>query len=256
MKFIDFQNITVIRDKKRILDSVNLSISDGEHTAILGPNGSGKSTLIKLMTREIYPYNMEPNVFTIFGETTWNIQTLRSSLGIVSDSMALFVNPEETCYEIVASCFYNAMNLNKLEVDEKDAQKAVEYLEFMEVGHLKNRLISEVSSGEARRVFIARALAHEPKSLMLDEPTNSLDINAMRKFRTMMSKIAKKGVTLIISTHTMQDIVPEVKNVVMLKNGKVFKAGLKKDVLNEKNLSELFDTDVKLMESAGHYYTV
>jgi iron complex transport system ATP-binding protein len=92
-----------------------------------------------------------------------------------------------------------------------------------------------------------------PKALMLDEPTNSLDINAMRKFRDSISKITKRGVTILISTHTMQDIIPEIKNVVMLKNGKVFMSGKKTEVFTEKNLSELFDTEVKLRQSKGYY---
>jgi iron complex transport system ATP-binding protein len=253
MKILEFKNITVLRDNQRILDGVDLDISTGENTAILGPNGSGKSTLIKLMTREIYPYKMEPHVFRIFGETNWDVTALRKSLGIVSDSMTLFANPDETCFEIVASSFYNTMNLYNMEADKAVAQKAMEHLEFMDVDRLKDRLISEVSSGEARRVFIARALAHNPKALMLDEPTNSLDISAVRRFRETMSKIAKKGVTVIIATHTLQDIIPEVKNVVMLKKGRVFKAGKKKDLLTDKILSELFEVKVKVKNNGGHF---
>ncbi len=256
MKIIEFNNITVIRGAERILDSVNLDISSGDNTVILGPNGSGKSTLIKLMTREIYPYNMEPNVFKIFGENVWDINTLRGSLGIVSDSMMLFANPDETCFEIVASSFYNAMNLYNMEADKNAGKKAMEHLEFMDIAHLKDRLISDVSTGEARRVFIARALAHNTKALMLDEPTNSLDISAVRKFRETMSKIAKKGVTIIIATHTLQDIIPDIQNVMMLKKGKVFKAGKKKDVLTDRNLTDLFETKVKLSENKGHYSIV
>jgi len=254
VKFIEFENISVLRKGNRILDSIDLSISSGENTVILGPNGSGKSTIIKLLTREIYPYNMEPHVFRIFMEDNWNVKSLRWKMGIVSDSMSLFANPDETCFEIVASVFYSAMNLYNTRVDDQIAQKTMRYLKFMDVAHLKDHLISEVSSGEARRVFIARALAHAPRALMLDEPTNSLDISAIKKFRAKMSEIAKKGVTLIIATHTLQDIIPEIKNVVLLKSGRIFKAGKKEDILNEKILSALFDTNVKLFVKDGIYY--
>jgi iron complex transport system ATP-binding protein len=252
-KIIDFKNIIVLRNDTRILDGIDLSIGAGEHTAILGPNGSGKSTLIRLMTREIYPYNMAPKTFRIFGEDTWDIHTLRGKLGIVSDSISLFANPDVNAFDVVASSFYNAMNMYNMEASDEVREKSIKALEFMEVGRLKERPISEISSGEARRVFIARALAHNPKALLLDEPTNSLDIAAMKKFRDTISRIAKKGVTIIISTHTMQDIIPEIKNVVMLKQGKIFTSGKIKDVLTEKNLDGLFEIKVKLTRGKGHY---
>jgi iron complex transport system ATP-binding protein len=253
MKIIEFENVTVLRQGARILDSLDLSVVAGENTAILGPNGAGKSTLIKLMTREIYPYKMEPHVFRIFGETLWDVRSLRGRLGIVSDSISQFANPDETCFEIVASSFHNSMNLYNEEADKKAAAKAMESLEFMEIGHLKDRLISEISSGEVRRTFIARALVHEPKALMLDEPTNSLDISAVLKFRKIMSKIAGRGVTIIIATHTLQDVIPEVKNVVMLKQGKVFFNGEKEKALTDKNLSGLFNVKLHVNENNGRY---
>jgi iron complex transport system ATP-binding protein len=252
-RIIDFKNIIVLRNDVRILDGIDLSIGAGEHTAILGPNGSGKSTLIRLMTREIYPYNMAPKTFRIFGEDTWDIHTLRGKLGIVSDSISLFANPDVSAFDVVASSFYNAMNMYNTEASDEVGEKSISALEFMEVGGLKDRPISEISSGEARRVFIARALAHNPKALLLDEPTNSLDIAAMKKFRDTISRIAKKGVTIIISTHTMQDIIPEIKKVVMLKHGRIFMAGKIGDVLTEKNLGGLFGIKVKLTSEKGHY---
>jgi iron complex transport system ATP-binding protein len=252
-KIIDFKNVTVVRNGTRIIDSVDISIGHGEHTAILGPNGSGKSTLIKLMTREVYPYKMEPFTFKIFDEENWDINTLRGKLGIVSDSISMFVNPDVNCFDVVASSFYNAMNMYNTQVSREVAEKSMEALGFMEVARLKERLISEISSGEARRVFIARVLAHNPKALLLDEPTNSLDIHAMKKFRDTISMIAKKGVTIIISTHTMQDIIPGIKKVVMLKEGKIYLSGKKEEVLTEKNLSGLFGTPIKLVMEKWNY---
>ena len=253
MNIIEFKNITVLRNKTRILDGVDLTIVSGGNTAILGPNGSGKSTLIKLMTREIYPYNMEPNTFEVFGEKVWDVLALRGKLGIVSDSMAQLVNPDVTCFETVVSSFYNTTNMYDMTADKKATEKSMDSLEFMDVGHLKNRFISEVSTGEARRVLIARALAHNPKALMLDEPTNALDIAAVHKFRATMSKIAKNGVTVIIATHTLQDVIPEIKNIVMLKEGKIFLNAVKKQALTKKNLEGLFGIKVELSEDKGHY---
>ncbi len=87
MKIIDFKNITVVRDGKRLLDSLDLQINAGESTAVLGPNGAGKSTLLKLITREFYPLQTEEHTFKIWGSETWNLYELRDRLGIVSDSI-------------------------------------------------------------------------------------------------------------------------------------------------------------------------
>jgi iron complex transport system ATP-binding protein len=196
---------------------------------------------------------MESNTFEVFGERVWDVLALRGKLGIVSDSMAQLINPDVTCFDAVVSSFYNATNMYDMTADKKAVSASMDSLEFMDIAHLKDRLISEVSTGEARRVYIARALAHNPKALMLDEPTNALDIAAVHKFRATMSKIAKKGVTVIIATHTLQDIIPEIKTIVMLKEGKIYLNAPKKKALTEKNLEGLFGIKVELSEKNGHY---
>jgi iron complex transport system ATP-binding protein len=110
-----------------------------------------------------------------------------------------------------------------------------------------------MSSGEARRILIGRALAHDPKALVLDEPTASLDLHAMHELRAILRKLAQAGTSIIVVTHHLPDIIPEIGRVIMIKKGRVLQDGDKRDVLTSALLSELFETPVELVERDGLY---
>jgi iron complex transport system ATP-binding protein len=113
--------------------------------------------------------------------------------------------------------------------------------------------MTEVSSGESRRVVFARALVHEPKALVLDEPANSLDVRAQGEMRDSMRKLADKGVSVIVVTHHLPDIIPEIRRIIALKQGKIFFDGEKEELLNPQRMEELFDVPVGVEEEAGYY---
>ena len=110
-----------------------------------------------------------------------------------------------------------------------------------------------MSSGEARRILIGRALAHDPKALVLDEPTASLDLHAMHELRAILRKLAQAGTSIIVVTHHLPDIIPEIGRVILIKKGRVLRDGAKRDVLTSGLLSELFETPVELVERDGLY---
>src|SRR5215467_8059412 len=179
---LEFQNVTVMRGTKRALDSLTFSIADGEHVAILGPNGSGKSTLIKAITRECYP--VQGSALRILGQDRWNVFDLRVLLGIVSNDLMQTCTRDITGREAVLSGFFGSIGIwpNHHVTPEMEA-RAEEILALLEASHLADRDVNEMSSGEARRILIGRALAHSPKALVLDEPTSSLDFHAMHELR-------------------------------------------------------------------------
>lgn len=239
------------------LDSITATIDAGENVAIIGPNGSGKSTLIKLITRELYPLSMngEPPV-PIMGESIWDVFRLRSLFGIVSGDLQEFFNQRDvSCREVVLSGFFGSARLYPhYEVTPKMAARADELLKFLEIEQIAEKDITDTSTGEARRVLIARALVHRPKALILDEPSNGLDPHASRKFGNSLRKIARAGKSVILVTHHLPDIIPEVSRVMMLKHGRLFADGPKQEVLTSKNLSELFAMPVEVMERNGYYH--
>ena len=126
-------------------------------------------------------------------------------------------------------------------------------LALLEITHLAGRDVNEMSSGEARRILIGRALAHDPKALVLDEPTASLDLHAMHELRAILRKLAQAGTSIIVVTHHLPDIIPEIGRVILIKKGRVLRDGPKREALTSGLLSELFETPVELVERDGLY---
>lgn len=264
---LEFNNVTVMRGDTAALDGVSLWIQPGEDVAIIGPNGSGKSTLIKTITRECYPLastsiadngesaaNAAPPV-RIMGESTWDLFRLRSMLGIISADLQHICERPISCREVVLSGFFGSIGLHPHHrVTRKMEDKTAELLDLLEIAHLADRDMTDMSSGQARRVLIGRALVHEPRALVLDEPNNDLDPRSARRFAEILRKLARSGRSVIMVTHRLQDIIPEIGRVVMIKDGRIFRDGAKQDVLTEANLSELFSIPVEVQEKGGYWY--
>src|SRR3984957_2919173 len=227
---LDFHNLRVMRGQKIGLDDFTLRIEAGEHVAILGPNGCGKSTLIKTITRECYPVARPDSLMSIFGEESWDVFKLRPRLGIVSNDLMLTCTGDASGRDVVLSGFFssNAIYPNH-SVDLGQAAMADDALAELKVSHLAERPVREMSSGEARRVLIARALVHKPRALLFDEPCNSLDLAAQHSLRQTMSALAKAGTAIILVTHELADIVPEIPRVVMMNRGRVIADGPKEE---------------------------
>src|SRR5947209_2350408 len=176
-----------MRGEKLALDAVSLRIEAGEHVAILGPNGSGKSTFIRLITRDCYPLLQDGSGLTILGQRRWNVFELRPLLGVVTNDYVAACIREVTAREAVLAAFHSAIELMPYhKVTEQMRRKAEAELGRLDIAHLADRLMTEISSGEAHRVGIARALVHDPRALLLDEPANSLDLKAQQELRGIL----------------------------------------------------------------------
>jgi iron complex transport system ATP-binding protein len=252
----------VVKGDRRILDGLTLTIHAGEHTAIVGPNGAGKSILVKLLTHEdraLVPADGRSPV-RVFGDDMWNVFELRSQLGIVSADLhhrLVSGNSEGriTAEAAVLSAFLASDGILRYGVVSDDMRRrAAEALGRMGVGHLARRWLDEMSSGEARRVLLARALVTSPRALVLDEPTTGLDLVARHDFMERVRQVARDNTTLILITHHIDEIVPEIDRVILLREGRVAAAGPKRSVLTAERLSDLFAAPIALDESGGYYY--
>lgn len=253
---IEIKNATVKKGENLILDSINFSLKEFEHVAIIGPNGSGKSSLLKLLYKEFYPVFNENCVIKIFNKENWDISELKKLISIVSDSIKKSISESITAEELVLSGFFGSFGLFSIHiVTDKMIEKAKEIINFLEIDKLVNKKIGELSSGELNRFLVARALVNDPKILILDEPTINLDIKATTIFLEYINKIAKeKRSTIILVSHNIHDIIPEIKRVVLLKNGKIFLDGDKRKILKSKNISFLFDYPLTVFkDKTGHY---
>ncbi len=252
---IEFQNVFVQRGNQIGLHGLNLQIECGEHVAILGPNGSGKSTLIKTITRECYPLIRPGTALRILGQENWNIFDLRAHLGIVSNDLMSQCTRDITGRELVLSGFFGSIGIwPNHRVTENMEAASTGAMQRLEVSHLADRWLNELSSGEARRLLIARALIHHPTTLLLDEPTTSLDLPTLREVRATLRNLASSGVGLLLVTHHLDDIVPEIDRVVLLRDGAVYCDGVKTDLLTSRRLSELFRSPLEVFERDGFYH--
>jgi len=254
---LSIDRATVLREDRTLLDALSLSIAPGQHTAILGPNGSGKSTLVKLIERRLYPivHAGGSPVVRIFGRDRWNVAELRSLLGVVSSDLRReFETSNEQALNAVLSGFFASMTLGLDHVvDEAMRRRATEALDRVGATHLAERDVSTLSTGEARRVLIARALVHRPRALLLDEPCAGLDPGTRRRFLDLLSELAREGTTLILVTHHVEEIVPEIGHVVMLRDGRLFDEGPKERLLADDRLSELFGWRMEVERNHGFY---
>ena len=254
---LEMQNVTVIRGGRTVLHALDLTIAQGEHVAILGPNGCGKSTLIKTITRELYPLFDPATVLRLFGRDRWNVSELRTLMGIVSNDVEPFTARPITGLEAVLSGFFSSIGLGYHHaVTDAMRRKARQVMRWLEIAHLSGREVSQMSSGEVRRVMIARALVHEPRALLFDEPSNSLDVIAQMELRQTMRKLAASGLTLLLITHHLPDVVPEIERVLFLRDGRIVADGPKNKLLTAPRLSQLFGTEVGITRRNGHYHLI
>jgi len=223
--------------------------------AILGPNGCGKSTLIKTITRECYPVARDESSMAILGHDTWHVFQLRAVLGIVSNDLMLSCTGDACGRDVVLSGFFSSTAIySNHRVNPAHLALADAVLSDLKISHLADRPVSEMSSGEARRILIARALVHKPRALLFDEPCNSLDLAAQQNLRHTMSTLAQSGTAIILVTHELADIVPEIQRVVLMRQGRIVADGSKEEILQVDRLAALFGVGVEMARRNGHYH--
>jgi len=255
---LSLEHVTVLRgarEQRPALEDVTLQIGAGEHVCILGPNGCGKSTLIKTITRECYPLAREGSSISILGRERWNIFELRSKLGIVSPDLLASCTTDATGQDVVLSGFFSSTRIfPHHHPDPEHVARANEALARLGIAHLANRAVAEMSSGEAKRALIARALVHEPQTLLFDEPSNALDIAAQLQLRNTMRELAQSGLGILLVTHHVSEIIPEIERVVLLREGRVLADGGKSSILTAEHLSNLFGITVRLGQEDGFFH--
>ena len=252
--YLDVHNATVYQGDYRVFDGFDLQLFSGEHTCILGPNGAGKTTLLKLLTREIYPVVKVDSHVKIDGSETAIIWELRKKIGLVSQDLQNQYDAHVLGRDVAMSGLFGAIGMHgHFEITQDQHEQVDATLEQYQLTHLQQRRYWHLSSGQQRRFLLARALIHKPKILILDEPTNGLDLKAAHELLQQLQRLATTGTTLLLVTHHIQEILPEFSRVILLKNGRLI-ADLKKDqALQNEALSNLFDTPLKVHAHNGFY---
>lgn len=254
--FLKIHDAVVRRDGRAILNIDDFELAEGENIALIGPNGAGKSTFVKLITREVLPlWRDEPPVF-YRGNARATLEETKRDLGIVSSSMQSQITVHLPVIEIVVGGLFGALGIpNHCTASPESFKLAEQALAQVGMLEYKDRDVMTLSTGQSRRVLIARALIHNPKVLVFDEPTSGLDPEGMYYVRRTMRDLAAKGTSIILVTHYPEDIIPEIDRVMAIKNAHVFADGKKSEVLTTERMTELFEVPLKIL-SQGDYFSL
>jgi iron complex transport system ATP-binding protein len=251
---LDLNHVTVYRGDTKVFTDLSLEIPLACQTAILGPNGAGKSTLLKLLTGELHPVHREGSYVRLFGQERWNVWALRARLGLVSHDLQHQYLDHVCGTDIVLSGRYASIGVYKhQQFNELDRLRAAQIIEELGVAHLTDRTFSEMSTGEQRRFLLGRALLHQPTALIFDEPTSGLDLKACLQYLDIVRSLIHHGKTIVLVTHHIHEIPPEISRVVLLKQGAIIADGKKPDILTAANLSVLFETPLEVVQANGFY---
>jgi iron complex transport system ATP-binding protein len=251
---LDIKNATVYRGDCCVLENLSFVLEEDRHTAILGPNGAGKSTILKLLTGEVHPVPNDEMSIRLFGEMQWNIWDVRKRLGMVSHDLQHQYLDGVSGLKVVLSGFHASIGIyGHQEFGYGQLARADEVLVDLGAGALRDKRFGEMSTGEQRRCLLGRALVHDPTTLVLDEPTSGLDLTATFHYLDLVRQHMRKGKTVLLVTHHIHEIPPEIKRVVLLKRGRILEDGDKREVLTDRNLTRLFDCPISLAEANGWF---
>ena len=247
----------MFRGSTRVFHHFSLNLEQGCNTAILGPNGAGKTTLLKILTRELYPVVREGSSVQILGNKRSDIWSLRSQLGIVSGDLQYEYIDAARSIEVVLSGFYASVGVwGHQEFTVEQTYRAESILRNLAMDSMANRKYGSLSTGQQRRLLLGRALVNDPPSLLLDEPTTGLDLTATFQYLETMRQLMIDGRTLVLVTHHIHEIPPEILRVVLLKDGEIFADGDKETVLTGQNLSVLYDQPIQLVQKQSWYQAI
>jgi iron complex transport system ATP-binding protein len=259
--FLHLAHVNVARGENIVLHDINLSVNAGEHIAILGPNGCGKSTLIKTITCDCYPIVQPDTTINIFGRERWDLTELKKRLGIVATELPGRHTLTTTGRDAVLTGFFSSSTLwPNLTVTEPMQTRADEVLEQIDAVSLANKPVGEMSAGQQRRIMIGRALVGSSSTgtdrqmLLLDEPSNALDLASQRDLRNLLRRLAQHRTGILLITHHVSDIIPEIDRILLMKDGRIVADGPKSNLLTARGLSELFKTEVHLTQKDGFYH--
>lgn len=255
-KLIEIRNATIWRGSTCVFENLSLDIEQHERVAILGPNGSGKSTLLMTINRQLYPASLPGSSVRILGKDKWNVWELRKRIGVVSNDLHQRYTPTTSALEVIVSGFHSSIGVHGILADRVTADQveaAMNTMTELGIEALCKTQLKKMSSGQQRRCLLGRALVHDPVTLILDEPTSGLDFAASFDYLSRIRRLARDGRNIVIVTHHLNEIPPEVDRVILLQEGRIAADGNKGSVLSSEKLSAVYETPIRVAEVDGYY---
>lgn len=245
---IKVKNLTFTNAGEKVLNNLTFSVDAGEYLGIIGPNGGGKSTLVKIILGLLKPASGE---ITVFGEPVGSFRDFHK-IGYVPQRIAHGDQQFPATVREIVESGRTAFRSPFYRLTDEDRKVIKKVKEVADIAGLDERLISNLSGGERQRVFIARALASEPKILILDEPTVGVDLSSQKQFYSFLKKLNEnQEITILFITHDLDTIVKEATKVLCLNHNLVC-YGLPSEAVDHETLHELYQTDMKLIHKHEH----
>uniref|UniRef100_A0A7C5XLE6 ABC transporter ATP-binding protein n=1 Tax=Ignisphaera aggregans TaxID=334771 RepID=A0A7C5XLE6_9CREN len=243
MAIIKIDNIHVYYDSLKVLEGVSIEINEGDIVSVLGPNGSGKTTLLKTLDAILKPYK---GSIYIDMKNILDVprRELAKIIGYVPQTIAFYPGLKVIDFVITGRRPYIEFSPTK-----KDFEIIYKVLKEVDIEHLADRYLSQLSGGELQRVLIARALAAQPKILLLDEPTSNLDIRYQIEVLELIKRLSRENTTVVMAIHDLTQAYRYSDKVILLKNGKIFSMGRPEDVLIPKNIEMVYGVKVTVLSS-------
>ncbi|MFN9621631.1 MAG: ABC transporter ATP-binding protein [Cyanobacteriota bacterium] len=250
--YLEMEAVETWLGPRQVFRDLSLSLFAGEHTVVLGPNGSGKSCLVKLLSRELYPVVKEGSWLRLFGAETIHLWRLRARMGLLTQDPQTVGLREVPAHDVVLSGFHGSLSPGRhMRPTEAQRQRVDTLLGEMGLEDLARRPFFHLSEGQKRRVLLARAMVHAPEVLVLDEPSEGLDIQARHQLLRQLSRLAQGGTTLLLVSHRIEEIIPEIQRVVLLKEGSIVGDGPTATWLQDGPLSALYGLPLRVVSSGG-----
>jgi iron complex transport system ATP-binding protein len=240
MPVIEARNVNFSYAAKPVMGNISFAIDEGQVVAVIGPNGSGKTTLLKIINGTLFP---DAGQMLIDGKETgrWQRKEIAQKVAIVPQETAMIF--PFYAEEIVLMGRFPHLGRYSFE-DKKDYKIVHEAMEKTDTLAFADRRFSELSAGERQRVLIARALAQEPKVLLLDESTVFLDLKHQSQFLALLKQLnTEQQLTVIFVTHDINLAAQNADRIILLYSGKIYAIGKPAEVITAANIKEVYDVD-------------
>jgi iron complex transport system ATP-binding protein len=248
------RDISLVRDDTIILDSITWEVGPEDRWVVLGRNGSGKTSLIQIAALYLHPSSGRVEVL---GETLGrtDVRSLRTRIGFASASLASQLRPALTARDVVMTARYAALEPWWHRYSEADRTRAQALLDRLGVGHLADRVLGTLSSGEQQRVLLARTLMNDPGLVLLDEPTAGLDLTGREELVGALATLAADGDAppIVLVTHHVDEIPPGFTHALLLAEGRVLAQGRLSETITAEHLSRCFGLDLRVEQRGGRF---